>query len=65
MKKTTKHYHEAIRKPTAPPTKVFGAIRDYKREQNYLEIDSYLEDISEKEDTLGTEEERRREGLLN
>jgi len=56
MKKTTKHYHESIRKPVAPPTKVFSSIKDYSREQNYLEIDSYLDDISEKEDTLGTEE---------
>jgi len=56
MKKMTKHVHESIRKPTAPPTKVFGSIRDYNRESNYLEIDSYLDDISEKEDTLGTEE---------
>lgn len=60
MKKTTKHYHEAIRKPIAPPTKVFGSTRDYKREQNYLEIDSYLSDVveSEKEETYGTEEGR-------
>jgi len=56
MKKTTKHIHETLRKPIAPPTKVFGSIRDYNRESNYLEIDSYLDDISEKEDTLGTEE---------
>jgi hypothetical protein len=59
MKKTPKQYHETIRKPYAPPTKVFGSARDYKREQNYLEIDLYLADlVSEKEGIDGTEEGR-------
>ena len=56
MKKTHKQYHETIRKPCAPPTKVFGSTRDYKREQNYLEIDLYLSDReSEEEVTIGVQ----------
>lgn len=37
-------YHKSIRKPIAPPTKVFKSKRDYRRTQNYTEIDTYTED---------------------
>jgi hypothetical protein len=58
MKKLTA-LHKLVRRPAgviSTTTKVFSSIKDYSREQNYLEIDSYLDDISEEEVTLGTEE---------